>query len=379
MGVVEDAVKEKLSSIYDPELGSDIVSLGMVRDAFIADGVLRVSIALTISGCPMRAEILRRVREEFDGLEVKVQWSEMDADMRKETMKRARKSAQARAEGTKISESTYVVAIASGKGGVGKSTVAADLCGVLNQRGYRVGLLDADVWGHSAPIITGEEGSRLSAVEVSGENLIQPLEHDGIQIVSVGLMLDDPDASLMWRGAMLGKAVEQMLRDVNWDSKLNYLIVDMPPGTGDVMMTISRLLSKTQIYLVTSPTALSSKVAQRLWDAALKSGVRVVGVVENMSYLDVSTKEGPIRVQPFGHGGGQDLAERVGVSVLAQIPIGSTAERLDAVGEIADDIERRMPVAGRHGCAADMLKRVQDAFTNSVEPDVSFAKDELSQ
>lgn len=178
---------------------------------------------------------------------------------------------------------------------------------------------------------------------------------------------------------MLGRAVEQMLRDVNWDSKLNYLFVDMPPGTGDVMMTMSRLLSKTQIYLVTNPTALSSKVAQRLWDAALKSGVRVAGVVESMSYLDVPTKDGLIRVQPFGHGGGQDLAERVGVSVLAQIPIGSANERLHAVGQIADDVERRMPVAGRHGCAADMLKRVEDAFIKSVKPDDSVAEDELTQ
>jgi ATP-binding protein involved in chromosome partitioning len=355
-------VESRLKRIYDPELGSDIVSLGMVQGVSLDEGRLDLEIALTVAGCPMRSEILRRVREEFPELKVSIKWGEMSPAMRQETMKRARRAAQERAPGTRVAERTHVVAIASGKGGVGKSTITSDLCHELRVRGYRVGLLDADVWGHSAPILAGESGQRVSGGIVDGEPTIQPLEHDGIQMMSVGFLLDDQDSSLMWRGAMLGKAVEQMLRDVNWDSALDYLVIDMPPGTGDVMMSLARLLSKTQVYIVTNPTDLSSRVAQRMWDASEKSSIKVVGVIENMSYLDVAVNGATLRVEPFGNGGGERLAEHINVPLVSCIPIGDSNLRSCGIKKVADDVERRLPVAGRQGCAADIIKRVEEAL-----------------
>lgn len=351
-------ILSKLGRIYDPELGSDIVSLGMVRDAILSDGILDVHIMLTISGCPMRAEILRRLKEEFHGIKVQVTWGEMDAAMRQETMKRARMYAQERAPGTRVREKTHVVALASGKGGVGKSTLAVDLCYELKERGYKVGLLDADVWGHSAPILLDSSSARVSGVLVNQETLIEPMEKDGIQVISVGLMMDDPESSLMWRGAMLGKAFEQMIRDVHWSDELDYLVIDMPPGTGDVMMTLSRMLSKARIYLVTNPTELASKVAKRLWDASIKSNISVSGVVENLSYMETQHRGETITVEPFGNGGGEKLSKDTGEPLVAKIAIGDRSARLKGVQLIADDIERKQPVAGTKGCAADMLKRI---------------------
>ena len=195
----------------------------------------------------MRAEILRRVREEFVGLEVKVQWSEMDADMRKETMKRARKSAQTRAPGTKISESTYVVAIASGKGGVGKSTLTVNLAVALAKLGHKVGLLDADIYGPSQPRMMGVSKRPASP---DGKVII-PLQAHGVTMMSIGLMVD-PNKAVVWRGPMLMGALQQMLNQVQWGD-LDVLIIDLPPGTGAVQLSLAQMVPLAGAITVTTP------------------------------------------------------------------------------------------------------------------------------
>jgi len=227
----------------------------------------------------------------------------------------ARRKARDQAGPTMVSPLTRVVAVGSGKGGVGKSSLAVNLAVALAASGRRVGLLDADIWGFSIPRMLGVTGRRL---EAGPDRKIAPLETTGLQLVSTGLLLDDEDRALMWRGLMLSKALEQFLRDVAWDPGLDYLLLDLPPGTGDVQMALARLLPQAELVVVTTPQQAAQKVAMRVADMARRSYLPVLGVIENMSGF---TTEDGRHYALFGQGGGRELADELGVPLLAEVPL----------------------------------------------------------
>jgi ATP-binding protein involved in chromosome partitioning len=318
VATVED-IRSALKGVIDPELGADLVELGMVGDIALRDGIAVVPIALTIAACPMRAQIEGDVVRKIKALpgidDVEVQVTAMTSRQRSELMSVARLKARERAEPTMVSPLTRVVAVGSGKGGVGKSSLSANLALALADAGFRVGLLDADIWGFSIPRMLGAGGARL---EAGDDRKIRPIEAGGIQLVSTGLMLDDEDTALMWRGLMLSKALEQFLKDVAWDPELDYLILDMPPGTGDIQMALSRLLPQAEMVVVTTPQLAAQKVAARVADMARRSYMPVVGVIENMSGF---TTEDGRHYALFGTGGGRRLAEDLGVPLIARVPL----------------------------------------------------------
>jgi ATP-binding protein involved in chromosome partitioning len=214
-----------------------------------------------------------------------------------------------------ISPQTRVIAVSSGKGGVGKSSLSVNLALAISALGHRTGLLDADIWGFSVPRMLASIDERL---EAGADRKIQPLEAAGLEVVSTGLLLDDEDTALMWRGLMLSKALEQFLTDVAWSSNLGYLVIDMPPGTGDVQMALSRMLPQAEMVVVTTPQRAAQKVAARVADMARRSHMPVVGVVENMSGF---TAEDGRHYALFGSGGGSELADQLGVPLLGQVPL----------------------------------------------------------
>jgi ATP-binding protein involved in chromosome partitioning len=216
---------------------------------------------------------------------------------------------------TMISPQTRVIAVSSGKGGVGKSSLSVNLALAISALGHRTGLLDADIWGFSVPRMLASIDERL---EAGDDRKIQPLKAAGLEVVSTGLLLDDEDTALMWRGLMLSKALEQFLTDVAWSPNLGYLVIDMPPGTGDVQMALSRMLPQAEMVVVTTPQRAAQKVAARIADMARRSHTPVVGVIENMAGF---TTEDGRHYALFGSGGGSELADQLGVPLLGQIPL----------------------------------------------------------
>jgi ATP-binding protein involved in chromosome partitioning len=360
---------EVLRSVIDPELGADIVSLGMVPSLVVhPDGVVNVEIKLTISGCPMRAEIQKEVKDRVElhpGVsKVKITWGEMNSEERSEVMTKARWNARENAQATEVPANCKVLAIASGKGGVGKSSVTVNLAAALAATGLTVGVLDADIWGFSIPRLLGIS-DRLEAHPVTGEDgepgtpKIFPNERvvgDGLlKVVSTGFMVDE-ETALMWRGLMLTKAVEQFLRDVRW-GELDYLLIDMPPGTGDVQMGLARMLPSTDLLVVTTPALAAQKVAQRAADMARRSFLKVLGVIENMSAFTCDHGES---YALFGSGGGAALAEAIGAPLLGQIPLESTV----AAG---NDAGKPVAIDGT-GAAADMFRSIAQRIITDIAP-----------
>lgn len=317
--VTEEQVRQALRHVIDPELHTDIVDLGMVGKIEINGGVVTVNIALTIASCPMRGQIETDVERRVGSLpgieEVVISTGVMTQEQRSTLMERARMTAREKATPTAVSPSTRVIAVSSGKGGVGKSSLSVNLALAIAEQGHTVGLLDADIWGFSAPRMLGANDTRLSA---NKDRKIVPTEAQGIHLVSTGLLLEDEDTALMWRGLMLTKAVEQFLNDVAWPADLGYLIIDMPPGTGDVQMALARMLPQAEMVVVTTPQVAAQKVAARVADMARRSHMPIIGVVENMAGF--TTDEGA-HYAIFGSGGGASLAEDLGVELLGSIPI----------------------------------------------------------
>src|SRR2546423_8920370 len=323
-----EEVWRMLEAVVDPELHSSIVDLGMVRDVTVdEDGLVEVLIALTIAACPLRGQIEGDVERRLRGLQsergIGSRPAAMNAPERASLMARARKKAAERAPETQIPLTTRILAVASGKGGVGKSSVTVNLAGALAARGHTVGVLDADIWGFSVTrmlgikaLLGGAEG-KIHPNEVKVPS-VRPGGPDGtLKVVSMGLLVDDESMALMWRGLVLAKAVEQFLTDVRW-GELDYLLVDMPPGTGDIQMALSRLLPRAELLVVTTPALAAQKVAVRVADMARRSYLKVAGVVENMSAFTCDHGQSyPL----FGSGGGQTLADEVGAPLLAQIPL----------------------------------------------------------
>ena len=321
-----EEVQNLLRAVIDPELGDNIVDFGIAGAITMADGVVTIGVKLTIRGCPLRAQIQKDIRSRLEVhpwvTKVKIDWGEMTPEERTDVMSRARWNARENATDTAVPLSARVLAIASGKGGVGKSSVTVNLAAALAAAGKTVGVLDADIWGFSIPRMLGMP-DRLEAAAIPGHDkpMIIPNERvigNGLlKVVSTGMLVEDEGTALMWRGLMLTKAVEQFLNDVNW-GHLDYLLIDMPPGTGDVQMGLARMLPRTDLLIVTTPAVSAQKVALRAADMARRSFLRVAGVIENMSEFTCDHGES---YALFGTGGGQALADEVGVELLGQIPI----------------------------------------------------------
>lgn len=314
----ETQIMDALKGVVDPELGGNIVDLGMVSSVAVdPDGHVDVGIALTIAECPMRNQIEQDTVRKVSALpgvrEVKVEVRPMTREQRSEVMATARRKARENAEPTLVNPLTRVIAVGSGKGGVGKSSVSVNLALALADLGHRVGLLDADIWGFSIPRMLGAE-QRLSAGD---DRIIVPAETQGIKLISTGLIVDSEETALMWRGLMLSKALEQFLKQVAWGD-LDYLIIDMPPGTGDIQMALSRLLPQAEMVVVTTPQKAAQKVAVRVADMARRSYLPVIGVIENMSGFTCDHGE---TYQLFGEGGGRELAESLGVPLITSVPL----------------------------------------------------------
>jgi len=366
-----DEVTNLLRAVIDPELGSDIVDLGMAYcEGVSADGLVTVAVKLTIGGCPLRAQIKKDIEsrvETHPGVtKVKISWDEMTSEERSATMAKARWNAKERASDTAISPTTRILAIASGKGGVGKSSVTVNLAAAIASMGYTVGVLDADIWGFSVPRMLGLD-QRLEAERdvASGRPKIQPntrVVGDGLlKVVSTGFLVEDEGTALMWRGLMLTKAVEQFLNDVAW-GELDYLLIDMPPGTGDVQMGLARMLPRTDMIIVTTPAVSAQKVAIRAADMARRSFLRVAGVIENMSSFTCDHGQS---YDLFGAGGGQALADEIGVPLLGRVPI----EPAVAAGGDAGE-----PVSlGGKGAAADALRAIARMIVTETVPPVQMA------
>jgi ATP-binding protein involved in chromosome partitioning len=352
-----DEVLECLRGVIDPELGDTIVDLGMVRSVTVTDGDVTVEVALTIAACPLRSQIEKDVRGQIESLNwvssVDIVIAAMDPDERAAVMARARWKAREDAPETAIPATTRVLAIASGKGGVGKSSVTVNLAVALAQRGLTVGILDADIWGFSVPRLLGMEGD----VEARGGKMV-PLERQVgsglVRVLSMGFLADEEQA-IMWRGLILNRAVQQFLQDAHWGD-LDYLLIDLPPGTGDVQMGLARLLPRTEMLVVTTPPLAAQKVAARAADMARKGYLRVAGVIENMS--DFTCEHGTTYAL-FGSGGGARLAHSLGVPLVGSIPLHPD---LAAAGDAGT------PVASGEGELAALFAEVARVVAEEVAP-----------
>jgi len=301
-----------LGNVIDPELKRPVTELDMVREVNVEDGHVAVTIALTVAGCPLRDSFERQVREHvlpLPGVEsVSLAFDVMTPDERAALTTKLRGGVAPRSKGLSLDASTRVLAVASGKGGVGKSTLTANLAAAFERLGHKTGVLDADVYGHSIPHMLG-----VHQKPVLVDRMIVPPVRDELKLMSIGFFLED-NAPVMWRGPMLHKALEQFLSDVHW-GELDILVVDMPPGTGDVSISLGQLLPRAEVLVVTTPQPAAQQVAVRAAHMAQKTNMRLVGAIENMSYL-IGTGE-----EIFGSGGGQQLADELDIPLLGRVPL----------------------------------------------------------
>jgi ATP-binding protein involved in chromosome partitioning len=333
-----DEILHALERVIDPELKRPVTELDMVRGVEIEGGDVRVTIALTVAGCPLRDSFEQQVADvlrDVPGVErVALGFDVMTPEERQALTAKLRGGLQERSQGLSLDASTRVIAVCSGKGGVGKSTLTANLAVALAQTGRQVGILDADVYGHSIPHVLG---IRQKPVLVD-KMIVPPVKHD-LKLMSIGFFLDD-NQPVMWRGPMLHRALEQFLSDVHW-GKVDVLVVDMPPGTGDVAISLGQLLPRAETVVVTTPQPAAQEVASRAGTMAQKTGMRLVGVVENMT--------GDV----FGSGGGERLAQELGVPLIGQVP-------LDPLLRECGDAGEPLMVAAPDSSSARALRAIAD-------------------
>jgi ATP-binding protein involved in chromosome partitioning len=307
-----EQITEALGKIIDPELKKPVTELGMVRNVDVERSHIAVTIALTVPGCPLRNSFEEQVQRELTqlpGIETaSTEFDVMSPEEKAALTTRLRGGVTQRTKGISLDRSTRVLAVASGKGGVGKSTLTANLAAALDRLGQRVGVLDADVYGHSIPHMLG-----VHQRPVVVDKMIVPPVRDELKLMSIGFFLDENEP-VMWRGPMLHRALEQFLSDVHW-GELDTLLVDMPPGTGDVSISLGQLLPRAEVIVVTTPQPAAQQVAVRAAQMARTTNMRLVGAVENMSYLVGSSDE------LFGSGGGEALASELEVPLLGRIPL----------------------------------------------------------
>jgi ATP-binding protein involved in chromosome partitioning len=315
--VTEDQVRDALRSVNDPEIGRPIEDLGMLQGIQVEDGLVRVHVLITIEGCPLKDRItdeVTRALAPVEGVErVAVDLSPMSEQQRASLVANLRGGAAPQQQPTFFTGSdTVVIAVASGKGGVGKSSVTVNLACALAAEGHRVGVLDADVWGFSVPRMMGVTGK-----PVGFNDMILPLESHGVKVISMGFFVPE-ETPVIWRGPMLHKAIEQFLGDVYWGD-LDFLLCDLPPGTGDVSISLASFLPGASMLVVTTPQDAARKVAERAGKMAERTNLRPIGVIENMSWF-VCPHCGE-RTPIFGKGGGDEAAQTLGVPLFAQVPL----------------------------------------------------------
>ena len=316
MALDSEQVRSSLRAVADPELRRNIVDLGMIRSIDVAgDGRVHVVVSLRTPGSPIRSHFQAAVVQHVSALPG-VSAVDVDFDVLSRAEKEAMEGSVKRSdlpEGA-LAGVRNVICVGSGKGGVGKSTLTANLTAALHAEGRTAGTLDADVWGYSQPRMLGVHGRP----SVSADHKIQPLEaHGGIKVISIEFFLEAADQAIVWRGPMLHKAIRQFLEDVDW-GELDYLLVDLPPGTGDVSMTLAQLLPQSSFVVVTTPQPAAQKVAKRAAETARRFELEIMGVVENMSGFVTPSGE---RFTIFGEGGGQLLADELDVPLLGKVPL----------------------------------------------------------
>jgi ATP-binding protein involved in chromosome partitioning len=321
LAITEEQVRAALRQVLDPEIGKPIEDLGMLKGIEIEGDVVRVYVLLTIAGCPLKDRIDSDVRgalatvEGVNPAKAEIVMGEMTGDEREQMVSTLRGGAAGapQQQPTFFQDGkTTVIAVASGKGGVGKSSVTVNLAAALAADGHRVGVLDADVWGFSVPRMMGVSGQ-----PVAFNNMILPLESHGVRIISMGFFVDE-ETPVIWRGPMLHKAINQFLGDVYW-GELDFLLCDLPPGTGDVSISLASFLPGAQMLVVTTPQEAARKVAERAGKMAERTHLRPIGVIENMSWFECPHCGD--RTEIFGAGGGQEAADTLGVSLVGQIPL----------------------------------------------------------
>ncbi|MCL4515328.1 MAG: Mrp/NBP35 family ATP-binding protein [Firmicutes bacterium] len=361
-----EEVLKALEGVMDPELNRNIVELGMVKEVKVDGGKVGVTVALTVPGCPMHARIQEDVRAAVAGLsgvrEVEVEMTSMTEEERNALANKLMPQKEKQPRILDPASKTRVIAVASGKGGVGKSTVTVNLAAALSRLGKRVGILDADIYGFSVPRMLGLQGKKPTALN---EGAIIPLEAYGMQVISMGSFAEE-DTPIVWRGPMLMKVLEQFLQDVMWDEGLDYLMVDMPPGTGDVAISLYQLIPHSKLILVTTPQVVSTSVAARVAHMAESTRQEIVGVIENMSYFICP---GGQRAEIFGNGGGESLAKALGVPLLGQIPLENEVRNDADTGkpvvleagaskakEVLAEIARKVGELAEKGVAAERVK-----------------------
>ncbi|HLU29876.1 MAG TPA: Mrp/NBP35 family ATP-binding protein [Glycomyces sp.] len=315
---VVEAVHEALSHVNDPEIRRPITELGMV-DAVEADGGrLRVKILLTIAACPLRDTLQNDVREAALGVEgvesVEVEFGVMTEEQRKDLQVKLRGPGQAAEPVIPFNlpqSRTRVFAVASGKGGVGKSSITVNLAAALSQKGLSVGVVDADIYGHSVPRMLGVEGAPTQV-----EDMIMPPQAHGMKVISIG-MFTPGNTAVVWRGPMLHRALQQFLADVYWGD-LDVLLLDLPPGTGDIAISVAQLLPTAELVVVTTPQQAAAEVAERAGAIVTQTHQKLAGVVENMSWMELPDGS---HIEPFGSGGGKTVAEALTRDVGAEVPL----------------------------------------------------------
>ena len=377
--VTSDDVMQLLRGVVDPELGSDIVDLGMAKGVRVDGGVVTVTIALTTAGCPLKGQIQKDVSNRLattPGVaRVDLEWTEMTAEEKSACMDKARFNAAKRAGETEIPLTTKVLAVSSGKGGVGKSSVTVNLAVALAAEGRTVGVLDADIGGFSVPRMLGLEGRLSGAIDARKIVPIELVVGAGLlKVVSMGFLVEDEESALLWRGQLLNRAVQHFLEDVRW-GPMDYLVIDMPPGTGDIQMGLARMLPRAQVLIVTTPAVGAQKVAARAADLARRTYLPVAGVIENMSSFTCDHGE---TYDLFGSGGGLTLATDIGVPLLGSVPLepgvstGGDAGRPAALGQgpAADAfraiarriVDEALPPVDMESCTARLFEQVEAAL-----------------
>ncbi|WP_428962082.1 Mrp/NBP35 family ATP-binding protein [Micromonospora fluostatini] len=358
VSTVADAVQAALATVNDPEIRRPITDLGMVRSAEVGDdGVVRVELLLTVAGCPLKDKLRSDITEAVGAVPgvtgVEIEFGVMSQEQRQELQAKLRGGGAAEPviPFAQPGSRTRVYAVASGKGGVGKSSVTVNLAAALAARGLSVGVVDADIYGHSVPRMLGADG-RPTRVE----DMIMPPESHGVKVISIG-MFTAGNAAVVWRGPMLHRALQQFLADVYWGD-LDVLLLDLPPGTGDVAISLAQLLPNSEILVVTTPQAAAAEVAERAGAIALQTHQRVVGVIENMSWLELPDGS---RMEIFGAGGGQTVADSLSRTIGAQVPLLGQVPLDTRVREAGDGgtpivlAEPESPAARALGQVADRL------------------------
>ncbi|GIE80161.1 iron-sulfur cluster carrier protein [Actinoplanes philippinensis] len=315
---LEDAIQAALATVDDPEIRRPITDLGMVSGFTVSDGLVKVDLLLTVAGCPLRDKLNNDITAavtKIPGIDrVEINFGVMSEEQRKAlqtTLRGGGASAEPVIPFAQPGSRTRVYAVASGKGGVGKSSVTVNLAAALAKRGLSVGVIDADIYGHSVPRMLGVEGKPTRV-----EEMIMPPQSHGVKVISIG-MFTAGNAAVVWRGPMLHRALQQFLADVYWGD-LDVLLLDLPPGTGDVAISLAQLLPNAEILVVTTPQMAAAEVAERAGAIALQTHQRLVGVVENMSWLELPDGS---RMEVFGAGGGETVADSLSKTIGARVPL----------------------------------------------------------